>query len=232
MKANEPKQVDVSLEIGKKRVFACALDWPGWCRNGGDEEEALKALFNFGPRYARVVKGLQFPALKKPSALQVVERFEGGTTTDFGAPEVVSPRDSDTVDEATLNRFQQIMDACWDALEGAAQSAQGKELRKGPRGGGREVEAIVDHVIDAQVSYLSQLGWKVDKTLKSGDGSERLPLIRQAVQDALPPAARSELPAKGPRGGSRWPLRYFLRRAAWHILDHVWEIEDRSKPQS
>lgn len=25
---------DVYLEAGKKRVFACAADWPGWCRSG------------------------------------------------------------------------------------------------------------------------------------------------------------------------------------------------------
>jgi hypothetical protein len=40
-------------------------------------------------------------------------------------------------------------------------------------------------------------------------------------------AAAGEVPAQGPRGGTRWPPRYFARRAAWHILDHVWEIEDR-----
>jgi hypothetical protein len=26
---------------------------------------------------------------------------------------------------------------------------------------------------------------------------------------------------------SRWPPRYVVRRAAWHVLDHAWEIEDR-----
>jgi hypothetical protein len=27
-----PPVTDVILEIGKKRVFACAAGWPGWCR--------------------------------------------------------------------------------------------------------------------------------------------------------------------------------------------------------
>jgi hypothetical protein len=31
----------------------------------------------------------------------------------------------------------------------------------------------------------------------------------------------------GPRGGVHWTPRYFVRRAAWHMLDHAWEIEDR-----
>jgi hypothetical protein len=25
-----------------------------------------------------------------------------------------------------------------------------------------------------------------------------------------------------------WSPRYFVRRSAWHALDHAWEIEDRS----
>jgi hypothetical protein len=45
--------------------------------------------------------------------------------------------------------------------------------------------------------------------------------------DALEASARGEIPARGPRGGRRWSPRYFVRRATWHILDHVWEIEDR-----
>jgi len=25
-----------------------------------------------------------------------------------------------------------------------------------------------------------------------------------------------------------WPARYAVRRLAWHVMDHAWEIEDRS----
>ena len=25
-------------------------------------------------------------------------------------------------------------------------------------------------------------------------------------------------------------LRYFVRRVGWHVLDHIWEIEDRAAP--
>jgi hypothetical protein len=28
-----------------------------------------------------------------------------------------------------------------------------------------------------------------------------------------------------------WSIRYFVRRSAWHALDHAWEIEDRSRPE-
>lgn len=29
----------IYLEIGKKKVFAAAIDWPGWCRQGKEEME-------------------------------------------------------------------------------------------------------------------------------------------------------------------------------------------------
>ena len=29
--------------------------------------------------------------------------------------------------------------------------------------------------------------------------------------------------------GSSWMPAYFLRRAAWHVLDHAWEIQDKSE---
>ena len=38
------RQIPVALEIGKKRIFASALDWPGWTRSGRDEAAALAAL--------------------------------------------------------------------------------------------------------------------------------------------------------------------------------------------
>jgi hypothetical protein len=26
---------------------------------------------------------------------------------------------------------------------------------------------------------------------------------------------------------TRWPLPYLVRRTAWHVLDHAWEVEDK-----
>jgi hypothetical protein len=43
--------VPVYLEIGGKRAFAGAVDWPGWSRSGRGEQEALEALIANGPRY-------------------------------------------------------------------------------------------------------------------------------------------------------------------------------------
>jgi hypothetical protein len=32
--------------------------------------------------------------------------------------------------------------------------------------------------------------------------------------------------------GDGRPPRYAIRRIAWHVLDHAWEIEDKSDPAS
>ena len=81
-------QINVYLEIGQKRTFAGALDWPGWCRAGRDEAAALQALCDYGPRYARVLHGatIDFQSPTEISEFNVVERLVGNATTDFGAP--------------------------------------------------------------------------------------------------------------------------------------------------
>ena len=226
--ARSSNQIDVYLEIGEKRTFAGVIDWPGWCRSGRDEGSALQALFDYGPRYARVLRAarLGFRAPADASAFAVIERLEGSATTDFGAPGVAPSSDARPVDDVELRRFQALLKACWRAFDAAAKAAIGKELRRGPRGGGRDLVGIVQHVLGGDAGYLAGLGWK----FKMGDGDEpdeELRRTRQAILEALAPAARGELPARGPRGGVRWTPRYFVRRVAWHVLDHAWEIEDR-----
>lgn len=45
--------------------------------------------------------------------------------------------------------------------------------------------------------------------------------------EALALAAHGEIPVRAPRDGVRWTPHYFVRRAAWHVPEHAWEIEDR-----
>ncbi|MGH2538039.1 MAG: hypothetical protein ACRDHL_11640 [Candidatus Promineifilaceae bacterium] len=219
---------DVYLEIGQKRAFAAAVEWPGWCRAGRDEAAALEALLQYGPRYARVLRpaDLGFEPPADVSAFSVVERLEGNATTDFGAPGMIPASDGRPVGAKELARFKAILEACWQAFDAAARAAAGVELRKGPRGGGRELEAISEHVVGADLGYLRALGWKLEKDGADGSALER---TRQAILDGLAAAAAGEIAAEGPRGGARWPARYFVRRVAWHVLDHAWETEDRSQ---
>jgi hypothetical protein len=227
--AQDANHIEVYLEIGQTRTFAAALDWPGWCRSGRDEASALQALYECGPRYARVLQTTRLPfrAPSDPSAWDVVERQTGNTTTNFGAPNLALPRDTQPIDPAELERWQAVLNACWHAFDAAVRAAGGQTLRKGPRGGGRDVAKIVEHVRGVDASYLSSLGGKL-KPSDEDEPNQALAHIRQAILTTLVAAARGEVSARGPRGGVRWTPRYFVRRLAWHELDHAWEIEDRA----
>jgi len=80
-----------------------------------------------------------------------------------------------------------------------------QELRKGPRGGGRDRDKMYTHVLDAELAYASAMGLK----LKAPDRNALLAALRKPSPDA------------------RWPVAYTIRRIAWHALDHAWEMEDR-----
>jgi hypothetical protein len=220
--------IKVVVETGKKRVFASALDWPGWSRNGKDEGSALTALLSYGPRYAKVVEStdLEFPLPSNESAFIATERLQGGAGTDFGAPEVAAEAEKQAIDQAELERFKALLRACWQAFDQAAERATGKELRTGPRGGGRDLGKIVWHVIGADQAYLRRLAWKPEP-INEQSPEVALRQTRGAILSALESAVNEGLPEQGPRGGKIWPPRYFVRRAAWHVLDHTWEIEDR-----
>jgi hypothetical protein len=220
--------VQVYLECGAKRTFAAALDWPGWCRQGPNETDALAALLAYGPKYASILAGtrLGFVAPKALGQLVVVERLPGTPTTDFGAPGVAPTVDHDrSCAPAELKRFEKILRAGWRAFDEAVKSARGKTLATGPRGGGRSLDAIVTHVIEADASYLTGVGWKAPKAAKPED---QLAATREAILAALKASATGEIPTQGPRGGARWSARYFVRRVAWHVMAHAWEIERRA----
>ncbi|HEX9124179.1 MAG TPA: hypothetical protein VF984_12635 [Actinomycetota bacterium] len=221
--------VDVYLEMGAKRVFAGAIEWPGWCRSGRDETEALDALDAYAPRYAEVLRGsrLGFRAPKTSNGLEITERLKGNPTTDWGAPDVAPDADGRPIDRRELARLRRILEASWGSLDRVAAAAEGAELRKGPRGGGRELDAIVAHVIGAEGAYLRRIAGTPPK-VDDADPSASLDDVRRAVLDGLERAASEGVPETGPRGGKMWRPRYFVRREAWHVLDHVWEIEDRA----
>jgi hypothetical protein len=221
------KLVNVYLECGSKRTFACALGWPGWCRHGPNEADALAALLAYGPKYASILRRtrLGFVAPSDLTQLVVVERLRGTATTDFGAPGVPPTADRErTCDAAELKRFEMILDAGWRAFDQAVKLAQGKTLTTGPRGGGRSLDGIVAHVVGADAAYLGAVGWRAPKPPRPRD---QLKSTRQAILAALQASATGQIPPRGPRGGNRWTARYFVRRVAWHVIAHTWEIQRR-----
>jgi hypothetical protein len=214
----ERTPTEVVLETVDRRTFASAVDWPGWCRSGRTSDEALVALADYAPRYAGVARlaRVRF-AGAAGDHLTVVAEFPGDATTTFGAPSVRSPTDLRDLTAAEADRQVRLLRAGWTELDRLAVEAP-EQLRKGPRGGGRDRDGVVAHVIEAERSYARKIG--VRHPPFHGDRAA-VEACRAEVERVLR-AARSGEPMPG------WPARYFLRRAGWHVLDHVWEIEDKS----
>ncbi|HSJ44118.1 MAG TPA: hypothetical protein VK923_05475 [Euzebyales bacterium] len=217
----------VYLEQGPKRTFACAVDWPGWCRVARGDDTAIAMLAAYADRYAVVADeaGVAFPFAHMDAdaivpQLIVVEHVEGSGGTDFGAPLAIPELDGEPLDAATAQRHADLLAASWrvfDAVVGDAPAV----LRKGPRGGGRDRDEIVAHVAESERSYARSIGVRYTPTQFShagGQAAMRAELIDvlRAARDGTPPA------------GKGWPARYASRRMAWHVLDHAWEIEDKS----
>jgi len=211
----------VYVEVGARRAFASARDWPGWCRAGTGEDEALTALAEYQPRYAVVAAeaGLRFPS-SSGDALEVVERLPGDATTDFGAPSAIAEGDADELTRAEAGRHAALLAAAWAVMDRVAAAAPAT-LRKGPRGGGRDRDAIVDHVLGAEAAYARKIG--IAHKPPSGADTEAVGALRTEILDAFRDRRFGAPPRSKP-----WPPRYAARRIAWHVLDHAWEIEDKS----
>ncbi len=220
------------LEIGSKRTFAGAIEWPGWCRGGRTEDEAVATLVAYGPRYAKIAgKGASaFGTPKDVSSIEIVERVAGSAATDFGAPNAPPSRDSLPLNGAELDRLVSLLRASWAAFDAAAQAATGHELRKGPRGGGRDMKKMIEHVLGGEQAYLRELGGAY-KGEPGASVQAELAAVREAAIQKLRARADGEEPTWSPRRKRPfWSPRFFVRYTSWHALDHAWEIEDRVIP--
>ena len=215
--------IRVVLEITPKRTFASALDWPGWVRSARTEDAALDALVAYGPRYAPVAKRahVAFTPPKTVRGLDVAERLAGSGGTEFGVPGVPAAAESARLTAREATRLVSLLGAAWTTFDRAATAAKGTSLRVGPRGGGRQVPKMVDHVREADAAYLHQLGWKVP-------GTATMDELREWFAEAVRLRAAGEPIPVPNKVHHPWEPRYAVRRSAWHALDHAWEIEDRT----
>ncbi|MCU1495181.1 MAG: hypothetical protein JWO62_2945, partial [Acidimicrobiaceae bacterium] len=84
------------------------------------------------------------------------------------------------------------------------------ELRKDPRGGGRERDAMVDHVREAERASSAKTGVRIPP-------HTRWPDQRFSVAVGL----------RSRRTSPTWPVPYAIRRRGWHVFDDAWEFEDK-----
>ena len=214
-------RIDIGEEVGAKKAFVWAIDWPGWCRAGKTVELAREALVDYAPRYAKVVKvaRLALPSVAVDN-LRSVDKAAGGGGTDFGVPSEITSADRRRVTGAEAARLASLVEAAWTVFDRVAASAPA-ELRKGPRGGGRDRDKMIGHVIEADHAYAREIGIRV-KEPTFGDRAA-VEAEREAVLELL-----SQPSDGGPLADRKWTQRYAARRIAWHALDHAWEMEDRS----
>jgi hypothetical protein len=215
-------RIAVAVETGQKKVFATAVDWPGWSRSGKTEQAALEALAASGARYARVAQAARevFPTTVGLADFEIVERHPGGSGTDFGVPGLVTEHDRRPVTRAEADRLRRLVAAAWATFEAVVAQAPA-ELRKGPRGGGRDRDRIVEHVVGSDHGYAHEMGLNLAAPAPSDTDA-----VKAMLSLMLDPLGQ---PSDGsPLAGRRWPPRYAAGRVAWHALDHAWEIEDRS----
>ena len=213
----------VMIEMGRKKpvAVAVAFDWPGWERPGRSEDDALRVLDAYRPRYARVAElaGLaeEFSGIGDPS---VVERLEGIGMTDFYglSMRIAGPEQEQMSDDACERKIS-LLQASWRYFDDVA-SRVSAELRKGPRGGGRDRDRIVEHVNNVEISdFARKVG--VDVSIEAQQDPDRLRAYREAFYAAI-----REVNAQG-AAARNWTVQFVIRHSAYHVLDHAWEMEDR-----
>ncbi len=212
----------VMLETGPKgkRVVAVAPDWPGLARGAKTEQAAIDRLLSYLPRYQPVAKlaGMQ-AAFATITAADVAERYTGTGGTDFwGISFAFSSIDHQAMSSEALERELTLMRACWTFFD-AVRARVSAELRRGPRGGGRDRDRIVLHIFANEQDWAKGLGVLTpDDALLTDEG---LKAHRDAYCHAI-----QDYHAQGKLAG-KWPLRYLIRHTAFHTLDHAWEMEDK-----
>ena len=212
----------VILEVGKKRrVAAGAMDWPGLDRWGSSEESALEKLSLYLPRYLSIaIRAGLAREFEQAGAFDVVERVPGSSSTDFwGVPHVPSELEREVLSSADLERRLELLRSCWAEFDDVSGGAG--ELRPGARSAGRTRAQIIRHVYANEPDQYSR---KVEvrtpiEVVFTPDG---LAAHRLAYLDAIRAYNAEAKPARN------WPIQFLVRRTANHVMDHLWEIEDRS----
>ncbi len=220
----------VAVEHGPKgrKVAAWALDWPGLQRGGRDERATLDALAEYRSRYAAVVSGSEFGGRFHPTApLEVVERYEGSGMTDhYGISFASTEREKRGIPADELGRKIDVLEACWDHFD-QVRGAVSAALARGPRGGGRDRDQIVRHVVYNEMDWA----WKVGGPKPPKDPSDwafderELAEHRRRFVNGL-----RTFHADG-RDARTWTLSFLLRHSAYHTMDHAWEMQDKDLSQ-
>ncbi len=207
----------------EKRSVAFGIDWPGWSRGAKSAELALETLESYRERYRPIadLAGLQ-REFDTAGPLEIIEEKVGTGSTDFwGISFSPSAAEHGPMTEAELERGITLLRACWAFFDDVAARVS-PEMRKGPRGGGRDRDRIIRHTIRTESEdFAKQVGLRIaEEAALTPDG------LRQH-REAYVAAMRAYNAGEVSRRMRSWTLPFLIRHSAYHTLDHAWEMEDK-----
>ena len=206
---------------GKKAV-AFAVEWPGWSRGAKTTDLALETLESYRERYRPIaVTAGMADEFDASGRLDIVEDRVGPGSTDFwGISFAPSSLEQEPMAEAEFDRKVALLRACWAYFDDVAASVSA-EMRKGPRGGGRDRDRIIRHTIrNESEEFAKRVGLRIpEEGALTPDGL-------RTYREAYVAAMRAYNAGEGKRMRS-WNLPFLIRHSAYHTMDHAWEMEDK-----
>ncbi len=206
---------------GKKAV-AFAIDWPGWSRGAKTPEQAIELLDSYRRRYRPVAATARLAREHDAAGpLEIVEDRVGTGSTDFwGISYAPSSFEQEPMSDAELRRKIKLLRACWQYFDEVAARVSA-DMRKGPRGGGRDRDRIIRHTIRVESEeFAKQLGLHIPECAAlTPEG------LREHRTNYL--QAMREYNAGEGRRMRSWNLPFLIRHSAYHAMDHAWEMEDK-----
>jgi hypothetical protein len=206
-----------------KRAVAFALDWPGWSRGAKTVDVAVETLESYRERYRPVAElaGMD-REFEASGPLEIVEDRVGPGSTDFwGISFAPSSTEQGPMSEAELERAITLLQACWTFFDEVAARVSA-EMRKGPRGGGRDRDRIIRHTLRTESEdFAKQVG------LRNPEEFALSPEGLRQHRETYVAAMRAYNAGEVKRRMRSWTLPFLIRHSAFHTLDHAWEMQDK-----
>ena len=210
-----------------KKFVAYAIDWPGWSRGAKTADDALETFAAYRERYRPIAvrAGLEHE-FDDAGDLDVVEDRVGTGSVDFWAISFSpSSFESEPMDAAELERKLTILQACWQYFDDVAARVS-PEMRRGPRGGGRDRDTIIRHTVRVESEdFAKKVGLKIPERGALEPGA--LQPYRSDYVDAMRAYQRAYQRGEVTRPMRSWTLAFLVRHSAFHTMDHAWEMEDK-----
>ncbi len=162
-------------------------------------------------------------AFARARDVEVVERVPGSSSTDFwGIAHVPSEIEREVLSPADLERRL-------DLLRRAGRTST-TSLRASPATCGPDPAAPGARATRSSATCTAtsrsrcHARSRSERPLEVVLTPEGLATHRQAYLDAFRAYNAEGKPAR------TWPIQFLVRRTAYHVMDHAWEMEDRAEP--